>query len=95
MQKEPLLECQDFHLNQISPESKEYSGHGVFNNLCRLPGVAQWVKILISIHVDAGSIPGLSQWVKEPVLSRAAVWFTDAAWILCCSRCGTGRQLQL
>ena len=32
------------------------------------PIVAQWVKNLISLHEEAGSIPGLTHWVKEPVL---------------------------
>ena len=29
-----------------------------------VPFVAQWIKNLISMHEDAGSILGLTQWVK-------------------------------
>ena len=48
-----------------------------------VPVVAQPVKNLTSIHGDAGLVPGLTQWVKDLVLPQAA------AWIWCCSGCGT------
>ena len=38
-----------------------------------VPTVAQWVKNLISIHEDTGSIPDLAQWVKDLVLLQAVV----------------------
>ena len=37
-----------------------------------VPAVAQWVKNLIVIHEDVGSLPGLAQWVKDLVLLQAA-----------------------
>ena len=42
------------------------------NQLYRgVPIVAQWVKNLISIHKDAGSIPG-PEWVEDLALSQVA-----------------------
>ena len=43
------------------------------NHHIGVPGVAQRVKKLTSIHENAGLIPGITQWVKDPVLLQAAV----------------------
>ena len=42
--------------------------YNIKNCLFRVPVMAQYVKNLISIHKDAGSIPGLAQWVKDLAL---------------------------
>ena len=34
--------------------------------------VAEWVKNLMCIHENAGSIPGLDQWVKDLMLPTAS-----------------------
>ena len=44
-----------------------------------VPGVAQRVKNLTSIHEDVDLI--LTQWVKDLLLPRAAAQVTDVAWI--------------
>ena len=40
----------------------------VKSQILGVPIVAQWIKNLISIHEDAGSIPDLAQWVKDLAL---------------------------
>ena len=55
--------------------------------------MAQQVKNLTSCE-DAGSIPSLTRWVKDPSLRLTGVEVADAAWILHCSGCGIGQELQ-
>ena len=56
--------------------------------------MAQWVKNLINIPENAGSIPGLDQWVNHLALFQAARWFSDAAQIWRCRGCVAAWQLQ-
>ena len=57
--------------------------------------VAQWVKNLMRIREDVGSVPDLDQWVKDPAFLQAMAQVADVAWILSCCGCGVGWQLQL
>ena len=41
---------------------------GILKDDSGVPGMAQWLTNLNSIHENAGSIPGLAQWVKDPEL---------------------------